>query len=152
MKTDSIVVGVDGSDNAATALSTAADLAEPSGGTVHVVVAYDPMPPDAYRDILAQLPDEFRSTYDPAAVHRGVLDEAMLVLATRDIAREGHLVADHPVSAILDTAEAVDADLIVVGSRGTGWVTRAFRGSVSSRVANHATRNLLVVHEEEPAD
>ena len=39
MKTDTIVVGVDGSDNAATALATAGDLAGPADGTVHEAIA-----------------------------------------------------------------------------------------------------------------
>lgn len=149
MELASIVVGVDGSDNGQLALEAAADMAEMSGATVYVVCAYDPMPPDMYRDVLAQLPDEFRTTYDPEELHRRVVDGALAYLDGRDVAGEGHLLPQHPVHAILDTAEAQDADLIVVGSRGTGWATRAFRGSVSSRVATHAKRSVLIVHDDD---
>ena len=61
----------------------------------------------------------------------------------------GHLVEDDPASAILDTADDVEADLVVVGSRGLGRATRFLRGSVSSKVASHAKRSVLVVHPDD---
>lgn len=42
-------------------------------------------------------------------------------------------------------ADAKNADLIVVGSRGRGVVTSALLGSVSKGVMNHAKRPVLVV-------
>lgn len=149
MKLASIVVGVDGSDNAQLALEAAADLAEMAGATVYVVCAFDPMPPDMYRDMLAQLPDEYRSTFNPETTYQRVVDSALSYLDSRDVAGQGHLLPQHPVAAILETADAEDADLIVVGSRGTGWATRAFRGSVSSRIATHAKRSILIVHDDD---
>jgi nucleotide-binding universal stress UspA family protein len=149
MKLASIVVGIDGSENGQLALEAAADMAEMAGATVYVVCAYDPMPPDMYRDMLAQLPDEYRHTFDPEETHRRVVDSALAYLDGRDVAGQGHLLPQHPVAAILETADAEDADLIVVGSRGTGWATRAFRGSVSTRIATHAKRSVLIIHDED---
>ncbi len=48
-----------------------------------------------------------------------------------------------PARAILDVA----ADLIIVGSRGLAHGTRFLRGSVSSRIANHAQTSFLVIHD-----
>jgi nucleotide-binding universal stress UspA family protein len=49
----------------------------------------------------------------------------------------------------LQVAEDVDADLIVVGSRGLGRGTRFLRGSVSTRVAGHAKTSFLVIHDND---
>lgn len=147
MRLETIVVGTDGSQNAQLAIDAAADLAEWSGASVHVVCAFDPISSWEYQDILHQLPEEFRSTYDPSAKYQQIVDEAIASLDLRGIAHEGHLIAEHPVQAIIETAERLRADLIVVGSRGRGWATRAFRGSVSSRVAAHAPGSVFIVHE-----
>lgn len=51
----------------------------------------------------------------------------------------------NPASFILDTANATNADLIVVGTHDHSRVTEVFSGSISHRVLLHATRPTLVV-------
>jgi len=46
---------------------------------------------------------------------------------------------------VLDSAEAVDARVIVLGSRGLGAISSAILGSVSHGVANHSHRPVLIV-------
>jgi nucleotide-binding universal stress UspA family protein len=67
----------------------------------------------------------------------------------------GELLAPHPVeqrvvrgeagSAVVDIADEVDADLVVVGSHRPGMLTRVFLGSVSDYVVHHSKRPVLVV-------
>ena len=147
MKLDKIVIGTDGSDNAQRALEAAAQLATMAGGVLHVVCAHDPSPPHEVADALRHLPHDFWSMYDPASAQREVLDKAAAGLAERGVEHVEHLVEKHPAHAILDVADEVDADLIVVGNRGVGWTARFTRGSVSSRVAAHTHRSILIVHE-----
>jgi nucleotide-binding universal stress UspA family protein len=47
-------------------------------------------------------------------------------------------------AAILDAAEEVGADTIVIGSRGLGGLKRALLGSVSSGVAQHSHVPVLI--------
>lgn len=50
---------------------------------------------------------------------------------------------------IVEEAEDWGADLIVVGSHGYGFWSRAFLGSVSQSVINHAPCSVLVVKNKE---
>lgn len=150
MHFDTIVVGFDGSSNARVALEAAIGLAN-AGTTMHVVTAYDPLAAHEINRVIAMVPDEFKTGFDPLATPRGHLRDAEALVRERGIDCKGHFVEDKPSAAILDTAEAVGADLIVVGSRGLGRATRFVRGSVSSRIAAHAPRSFLVVHEDAAA-
>jgi nucleotide-binding universal stress UspA family protein len=49
-----------------------------------------------------------------------------------------------PPEAVLDVAEARDADLVGVGSRGLGRVAGTLLGSVSREVIQRADRAVLV--------
>jgi nucleotide-binding universal stress UspA family protein len=49
------------------------------------------------------------------------------------------------VTAIADAADAVDADLVVVGTRGLGEINALFQGSVSHGVLHASARTLLAV-------
>lgn len=148
MELTTIVVGYDGSTNARKALEAAVDLAGDET-TVHVVTAYDPPSPDEVARILAVVPDEYTTGLDLLQGPRGHLRDAELLIEHRGISVQGHFVNDKPASAILDTADAVGADLIIVGSRGLGRATRFLRGSVSSRIASHAMQSFLVIHEDQ---
>ena len=148
MRVDTIVVGVDGSHCARTALEAAIDLAR-EGTVVHVVTAYKPPSQREITEILEMLPDEYAMGYDQLSAPRTYMADAEALVAARGVRHEGHLIEGDPASAILDVAEKADAGLIVIGSRGLGRVSRVVRGSVSSKVAAHATCDFLVVHDDE---
>ncbi|MEZ5375050.1 MAG: universal stress protein [Acidimicrobiales bacterium] len=148
MKLDTIVVGFDGSPTALRALDTAAQLVADTG-VVHVVTAFRLPSAGDTAGLLAQMPEEFRINYNPTAAPEADLLRAATFLADRKVDCQPHLVDDHPASAILDIADQVDAQLIIVGSRGMSRSTRFLRGSVSTRIASHSARSFMVVHDEE---
>ncbi len=51
----------------------------------------------------------------------------------------------HPVIKILETAERLDVDLIVMGTHGKGVIEQAFLGSVAEKVLKKSTRPVFVV-------
>lgn len=144
----SVVVGFDGSEHAHKALEAAAEIVA-DGGIVHVVTAYDPPSARQVAEIIASLPEEFRDAFDLLASARSYLEQAESYLGRVGVDHKGHFVDGHPAHAILEVADDVDADLIIVGSRGIGRGTRMIRGSVSARVASHATTSFLVIHDHE---
>ena len=86
--------------------------------------------------------DELRRALTEAG--RQVLDRAASMLPSGCEVTKVNEVGN-PGRIILDTAEAIQADLIAVGARGRGRLAEIVLGSVSHRVLMHATRPTLVV-------
>jgi nucleotide-binding universal stress UspA family protein len=79
-----------------------------------------------------------------------LLEDARRVLAWRGVAARGVRAVGGAATEILGAADRIGADLIVVGRR-RGRRPRAL-GSVSGRLVRGARCDILVVHEDEPAD
>jgi nucleotide-binding universal stress UspA family protein len=85
--------------------------------------------------------DEVRAAAEKTASHGASLAEAAGFRA------EAMTAEGAPTwQAIVDTAGARDASLIVLGSHGRSGVTGLMIGSVASAVAAHAKRSVLIVH------
>src|SRR5687767_11281201 len=67
-------------------------------------------------------------------------------LAGDGVAVKTHGMAGDPADALIDIAENVKADLIVVGNRGMGGVKRFVLGSVPNKISHHAPCSVLIVH------
>ena len=139
-----IVVGTDGSDCADAAVNAALEIVPPDG-TVHLVAAFDPPSDSEVGRFIASLPREFRDSHDPTGRSQEVVRKVSAQVTAAGIRCIDHLVDDEAAAAILDVADKVNADLIVVGCRGLGAAERFRRGSVSDRVNGQATRSVLVV-------
>jgi nucleotide-binding universal stress UspA family protein len=136
-----IVVGLDGSPGSLAALSWAAREARLRGATLEVVVAWKyPMP------VLL-----FPAAPDPPSVktlrtEAKELTEHALTKVADDVAGvdiERRVVEGTPAEVLL--GRLVEADLLVVGSRGLGGFRGLLLGSVSQQCVLHATRPVVVV-------
>jgi len=56
-----------------------------------------------------------------------------------------------PGMMICDVATEVDAEVVVLGSHGHGWLQRVLLGSVSHYVLQHAPCPVLIMRQERPA-
>ena len=138
-----IVVGTDGSDTAAAAVSLATELARQSGATLHLV--------SAYKDAVASLAMAHASGVaisDPALTTEAAQNECeeLLVRAAAGIdgvSVETHVVCGPAADMIVKVAEGMDADLIVVGSKGMKGARRIL-GSVPNSVAHNAPCHVMV--------
>jgi len=72
------------------------------------------------------------------------LDEARELAEQAGVPVHTRLLQGDPASEIVAFADDVDADVIVIGSRGHGAVASAFLGSVSRAVLRDAHRPVLV--------
>jgi len=137
-----VVCGLDDSRGARVALRAAARLARELGAQLVVVHVVQPQPsapgigPTARQ--LAGVPVADLLVGGEALVDR-ILEEEHLHAAGRRV------VLGFAADRLADVADEVDAELIVVGSRGRGAIKAAFLGSVSSDVIGVARCPVLVV-------
>lgn len=74
------------------------------------------------------------------------IGEARQVFEARGMSVRGSVVEGHSVhQSILDAAEAVNADLVVMGSHGRRPLEKLMIGSVTAQVLSHAHLPVLVV-------
>lgn len=75
-----------------------------------------------------------------------ILDAGVRRLADAGLVARGELVVGDAVTEIVRCAQAMEADLIVVGHKHLeGWAARWWRGSVSKALIEHASCHVLVV-------
>ena len=141
----SIVVGTDGSETARKAVEAAVDLAKLTGAKVELVSAYEPVSSQRLRDEARQVPPDLQWMVNPREDVDATLAEAAervgeAGVASRVYAREGD-----PADAILDVAEELGSDLIVVGNKGMTGAKRFLLGSVPNKVSHHAPCSVMIV-------
>ena len=106
-----VVVGVSQSESGAAAIERAMELAQTTGGTLHLVSALAPKRPGP-----PVMPDEFRysiGSLDPVDFQLTQLEARA---RAADIAVTTHAVLADPVTALTQVASEERADLIVVGA------------------------------------
>jgi len=138
-----ILVGTDGSQTAGTAVETAANLARQLGAELHILSAYRSAAAGGAAAIgpLGVFPDLTDGSLLEAC--QEIVDTATASCG-HDVTTRSHVVPGSAADAIVGTAEAVGADLIVVGSKGMQGARRVL-GSVPNSVAHHAGCDVLIV-------
>lgn len=128
-----ILVAYDGSEPARRALDTTIELAKQSEALV-AVVSVVPVHP-------GRVPID---PWDDALVHARALHEAKALLAEHGIVAEYLEPSGDPAKTIERIAEEGGYDIVVVGSRGLGAVSRFLQGSVSEHIATHAAATVVI--------
>jgi nucleotide-binding universal stress UspA family protein len=137
-----IVVGVVERQHADPHLVSAIMLAEELGATLHVVHAY-PLPDPSlypYLEVSVFSPDAIQQVHD--RVQRDLEKQVQRITSSNRVLcrpRPG------PVAlAILNVADEVEADLIIVGATNRGRIERAILGTTAQRVLRSAHVPVLV--------
>ncbi|MBW4093947.1 MAG: universal stress protein [Acidobacteria bacterium] len=136
-----VTVGVDGSEQARSAVLTAAEYAMSSGLSLRVLCAVPP-----YNGSLAWM---------PAAVdHDGLFEEIRGQLAAGKSWLQSHfpkldismeLIDAQPVEALIEASR--ESELLVLGSRGKGGFAGMLLGSTTDGVLHHAKGPVMVVRD-----
>jgi len=135
-----VVVGVDGSEGAASALDYAIQEASVHGHLLRIVSAWE-IPPSVLANVVAGT--SFYEEFEKNAVV--VAREAAERVAELAPEIEHEEVVDEGQAAKVLLAHAEDADLLVVGRRGYGTFREMLLGSISRQVTVHAKCPLLIV-------
>jgi nucleotide-binding universal stress UspA family protein len=82
---------------------------------------------------------------DPPELHQQELDHARTTLEARGIDARYELTVGDPATAIVELADRVEADLIVVGTRQASLISSLLGVSVSGAVKRKAHCDVLIV-------
>jgi nucleotide-binding universal stress UspA family protein len=141
-----IVVGTDGSATASKAVGKAADLAAISSATLVVVSAYRPVPEERLRSERAGAPEDVAYMVNREEDVGRILGDAKKLAESRGAKKVvTESVDSGPSEALIDVAEKIGAELIVVGSQGMTGAKRLLLGSVPNRIAHHTPCDVLIV-------
>jgi len=141
-----ILIPVDGSPTALLAIDKGVAIAEVFKSTVTLIHVIDPYALSGMGGDISYGQVE----YLDAATREGheAVAAARLVFEACGIPVNGSVVEGNSIyQAILDSAESVDADLVVMGSHGRRGLERLVLGSVTAQVLSHAHLCVLVVRE-----
>jgi nucleotide-binding universal stress UspA family protein len=139
-----VVLATDGSEGAALAARAAVDLSNRTGAELHVI--------HVWRGTTVAAPVTVLGSDLPRERAARILEEQVERIRGGKGEVEGaHLRMGRPAEEITALAGELDADLVVVGSRGAGAAQRLVTGSVSEEVARHAPCPTLVVRGGEDA-
>jgi nucleotide-binding universal stress UspA family protein len=142
-----ILLATDGSEEAELAALRAVELADATDSELHVVhVGVVPSFLRSYPGTLGYYDKLYEQIEE---VSRELLrKESWRVKAVGGTVAGAHPRMGEVALEIVALAEELQADLIVIGSRGLGGVRRALIGSVSDSVVRHAHCPVLVVRPE----
>jgi nucleotide-binding universal stress UspA family protein len=139
-----ILIATDGSPSALQAIEVGLDLAEEEGSEaifVHVAPTKEVLPVAGVGMVPVSVPHELNEA------DRASLDDAVRIGEEFGLEARTKLLAGDPAKEIVAYADSIDADLIVVGSRGHGAISGALLGSVSRGVLHRTTRPVLIVRQ-----
>jgi nucleotide-binding universal stress UspA family protein len=123
-----IVVGIDGSSDAETALRWAASEARSRAATLQVVLAV----PEGHSSL---------------AAGQELVDAAVAALGVTGVTIEATAVEGRPAEVLIDAAGT--ADLLVVGTRGLGRAREVIQGSVSHACAHRSPVPVAIIPHHE---
>lgn len=117
-----IVLATDGSEPAERARRVASAVAKASRGAIHVVHGYE----------------QERTAAE-------IVDRTVEALRAEGLKPKAETRPGSPAGVVVEAADLLEAEVIVVGSRGLTRSRRLLLGSVSNRIATHAPCDVLVV-------
>ncbi len=143
-----IIVGVDGSPASDAAVGWAAHDAAIRGVPLTLVHVENPAAPTwAQAPALEESPEELEAEGRSLLAHASTIARDGIA-DTAQIQINGELLSAATVPALVDQSK--DAELIVVGSRGRGALSRSILGSVSSGLIRHAYCPVALIRDADP--
>ncbi|MCS3901275.1 universal stress protein [Methanococcus voltae] len=145
MQYKKILVPTDGSDVSLEAIEHAVSIAKTTGAEIFGVYVLDTTP---YTEIPA---DGLWSNLKEILEEEG--DNALHLVAKAarkyDVAFKNQVLEGNPEKEIVEFADKINADLIVMGTTGKTGFDRLLLGSVAERVLKHTKCPVLLVRQKE---
>lgn len=141
-----ILVPVDGSSTAQLAIEKAIGLAKAFGARVTAIFVIDPYPFTGVGTDFAYGQAEYLSA--AMAEANAAIKTAKTAFEEAGVSVETNVVEAHAAwRGVVEAAESVQADLIVMGSHGRSGLEKLVLGSVTQAVLSHTKLPVLVVRD-----
>jgi nucleotide-binding universal stress UspA family protein len=132
-----VLVGFDGSEGAEDALNKAMMIIDDDGELI--LIAIITLPSD--RNLLDQKTYEIIKLRAHALINNVIRDLGSHSYTIKGMVKEGEDIA----ALIIDVANELNCDLIVLGSRGSSSLGKYPIGSVANKVVQYAAKPVMVV-------
>lgn len=150
-----ILVATDGTKQGEQAIAALSNFKLSESDELRLVSVVDmavPMAIDVYGGYLPDTSELERAARGNAEkVLHSALEATNKILADTRVAISTELLFGSPESRIVEAAEQMQADLIIVGSHGYNRWERLLLGSVSDSVVHHAPCSVLIVRSRNQA-
>ncbi len=138
---EKVLVATDGANDSELAIRRAVDLADNVGSEIHlihaIVLSHWMLPDNLSEAQYLKLKEQAQKVLDGQAEK---VREAGGEVAGSHL-RTGRRADEE----VINLAEEIEADMIIVGSRGAGTIRRAIMGSDAESIVRHAAVPVLVV-------
>jgi nucleotide-binding universal stress UspA family protein len=131
-----ILVGFDGSEGSDMALNKAMALVDEYGELILLAVVPNPSE-KTFLDI-----EMYKNLKKKA---ESLISNAISDIGSHEFTITGMVEEGDAAATIIDIANKLDVDLIVLGSRGTSEIGRYLLGSVANKVVQYAHKPVMVV-------
>ena len=139
-----ILIPTDGSDLSRKAILYGVQLAKESGAKVTGLTVVEPYQPAGMDAVLIPMDEGDYEEQARVLSDRAIEQVKMAAQAAGVPCETIHEVNDQPYRAIIDAAQAVGCDLIVMASHGRRGISALLLGSETSKVLTHSTIPVLV--------
>lgn len=141
-----LLVPVDGSSTSRQSIEKAIAIAEAFKSEVTVIYVIDPYAFTGVGTDFSYGQAEYLSAATAEA--NEAIEAAKKAFQDHGISVDASIVEGHAIyRGILETAESVNADLLIMGSHGRRGLEKLVLGSVTAQVLSHAHLPVLVVRE-----
>lgn len=143
-----IVVGIEGSGGAKAALKWAIQEAKFRHATIVVATAFSPSWVPVSPDFTYIPVDNFNVEDEVGRMQEHIAHEVLEEVGAAKADIKYVRKKGSPADTLIAIAEAEDADMLVVGSRGRGGVRGLLLGSVSHQIAHHGSCPVVIVRPD----
>lgn len=148
-----VILATDGTKQSEAAIEITRKLNLQGGDEIHIICVMDmalPLSIDVYTGYIPST-EEIEKTVkeNSTRILNETVEKLQTILRGRNIKIYTELLHGSPESRIVEKAEEINADLIILGSHGYNRWERLLLGSVSDSVIHHAPCSVLVVRTQE---
>lgn len=137
-----VLVATDGSENSKRALLEAKNYVHGKEAEVTIITVVNPFLLGPYLKDESSEPPNSQKIKEKC---QKLLDDSKKVFEGFEGEVRTEMRYGDPGDEILKEARAYDYDILILGSRGQGTISRAVLGSVSHKVLNNTKKNILIV-------